>query len=65
MLVLSRHVNEKLTINGNITVQIVEVRGNKVKLGIDAPRDVPIERDNCKSFLNKHSVKSGDNHGSK
>lgn len=44
MLVLSRKQGEKVVINGNISVIVVEVRGDKVRLGIDAPTDVPIHR---------------------
>lgn len=44
MLVLSRKKNESIVINGNITVFIVEVRGDKVRLGISAPKDVPVHR---------------------
>ncbi|MDR1923495.1 MAG: carbon storage regulator CsrA [Planctomycetaceae bacterium] len=44
MLVLSRKRNESLVINDNITVVVVDVRGDKVRLGIDAPKDVPVHR---------------------
>ena len=45
MLVLSRKKNESVVINGNIKVTIVEVRGDKVRLGIDAPQDIAIHRE--------------------
>ncbi|WP_145173170.1 carbon storage regulator CsrA [Gimesia aquarii] len=44
MLVLSRKKNEKIVIDENIIITIVEIRGDKVRLGIEAPRDVPIHR---------------------
>ena len=44
MLVLSRKKNESIVIDGKIIVTIVEVRGDKVRLGIEAPRDVAIHR---------------------
>ena len=44
MLVLSRKKNESIVIDGNIVVTVVEVRGDKVRLGIEAPREVPIHR---------------------
>lgn len=44
MLVLSRKKNESIVINEDIVVTIVEVRGDKVRLGIDAPRDIPVHR---------------------
>ena len=44
MLVLSRKKNESIVINDNIVVTIVEIRGDKVRLGIEAPRDIPVHR---------------------
>ncbi len=44
MLVLSRKKNESIIINDNITVTVVEIRGDKVRLGIDAPKDVTVHR---------------------
>ena len=44
MLVLSRKTDEALVINGIIEVKIIEISGDKVKLGIDAPRDCKILR---------------------
>jgi carbon storage regulator len=44
MLVLSRKINECLVIDGRIRVKIVRVDGDVVKLGIEAPSDVPVHR---------------------
>jgi len=44
MLVLSRKVGEKLVIDGNITVEIVRIQGNRITLGIVAPQDVKVLR---------------------
>jgi carbon storage regulator len=44
MLVLSRKRNESVVINDQIVVTVIEVRGDKVRLGIQAPRDVAIHR---------------------
>lgn len=44
MLVLSRKVGEKLVINGNITVEVVKIQGNRISLGIVAPSNVKILR---------------------
>ena len=41
MLVLSRKKNESIIINDNITVTVIEIRGDKVRLGIEAPKDAP------------------------
>jgi carbon storage regulator len=44
MLVLSRKKNESIIINDNITVTVVEIRGDKVRLGIEAPKEVSVHR---------------------
>ena len=45
MLVLSRKLGEKVVIDGNIVVQIVDVQGDKVRIGIEAPKEVPVHRE--------------------
>lgn len=44
MLVLSRRKNEAIVIGGDITVVVTEIVGDKVKLGVEAPREVPVHR---------------------
>jgi carbon storage regulator len=44
MLVLSRTVNQEIMIGDNIRVMVIEIRGDKVRLGITAPRDVSVHR---------------------
>ena len=44
MLVLSRKKNESIVINDNIVITVVDVKGDKVRLGLDAPREVSIHR---------------------
>lgn len=44
MLILSRKKNESIVINDNITVTIIEIRGDKVRLGIVSPKEIPIHR---------------------
>ncbi len=44
MLVLSRKKNESIVIDGNIVVTVLQVHGNRVRLGIEAPADVGIHR---------------------
>ena len=56
MLVLSRKKSESIVINDDIVITIVEVRGDKVRLGIQAPREVPVHR---KEVLDKILRDSG------
>ena len=44
MLVLTRKVGEKIVIDGNITVEVVEVRGDRIRLGIVAPKETAVHR---------------------
>ncbi|KKN09850.1 hypothetical protein LCGC14_1042530 [marine sediment metagenome] len=44
MLVLARKQGEEIIINDNIRIVVVEICGDKVRLGIDAPKEVPVHR---------------------
>ena len=44
MLALARKVNESIVINDNIEITVLEVKGDQIKLGIDAPKSVPVYR---------------------
>jgi carbon storage regulator len=44
MLVLSRKKNESIIINNDITIVVVEIRGDKVRLGVEAPKEIPVHR---------------------
>lgn len=44
MLVLSRHRDESIMIGDDVVITIVDIRGDKVRLGIDAPQDIPVHR---------------------
>lgn len=44
MLVLSRKKNESIVINDDIKIVVVEIRGDKVRLGVEAPKEVPVHR---------------------
>jgi len=44
MLVLSRRKDESIIIGDNVEITIVDVRGDKVRLGITAPKDIPVHR---------------------
>jgi carbon storage regulator len=55
VLVLGRKVDEKIVIGGNITIMVVEIRGDKVKLGIDAPKDVSVHRQEVQDAIQKEN----------
>ena len=55
MLVLSRKKNESIVINNDIVITVVEIRGDKVRLGIEAPKDVPVHRQEVYEAI--HGVK--------
>ena len=44
MLVLSRKKNESIVIDDRIKIVVVEIRGDKVRLGVEAPKEVPVHR---------------------
>jgi carbon storage regulator len=44
MLVLSRRIGQRIVIDDRITVTVVEIRGGQIRLGIEAPREVPVRR---------------------
>lgn len=44
MLILSRHTDETIRIGDDITITVVRISDDKVRLGIDAPRDIPVHR---------------------
>ncbi|MDR3196669.1 MAG: carbon storage regulator CsrA [Planctomycetaceae bacterium] len=56
MLVLSRKINESVIINDNITVVVVEIHGDKVRLGIEAPKDIIVHRKEVYDAINGTSA---------
>ena len=57
MLVLSRKKDEVIVINDNIRIMVVEIRGDKVRLGIDAPRDMPVHREEIWKVIQKSGLR--------
>jgi carbon storage regulator len=55
MLVLSRKRDERIVIGDNIVITVVEVRGDKVRLGIEAPTEVPVHRQEVLDAMRRES----------
>jgi carbon storage regulator len=56
MLVLSRKKDEKIVIGDSITLMVIEIRGDKVRIGIDAPRDVTVHREEIYEAIKREST---------
>ena len=56
MLVLSRKKNESIVINNDITIVVVEIRGDKVRLGVEAPREVPVHRQEVYEAIQRSNI---------
>jgi carbon storage regulator len=59
MLVLSRHRDESIMIGDEIVVTIVDIRGDKVRLGINAPSSVPVHRQEVFDAIQRESQREG------
>jgi carbon storage regulator len=62
MLVLARKVNEKIRISDDICIVVVEIRGDRVRLGIEAPMDVPVHRSEVYDAIQRDGSKRIGNH---
>ncbi len=60
MLALSRKKNEALVINNNVEVTVLEIKGEQVKLGISAPREVPVYRKEVYVQIQNANKEAGD-----
>lgn len=58
MLVLTRLENEEIIINENIIVKIMHIQGNRVAIGIDAPREVSVHRKEVQEKIDHYAYKS-------
>lgn len=58
MLVLSRHRDESIMIGDDVVVTIVDIRGDKVRLGIDAPQDIPVHRQEVYEAIKRENRKA-------
>jgi carbon storage regulator len=60
MLVLSRHRDESIMIGDEIVVTIVDIRGDKVRLGIEAPSHVPVHRQEVYEAIQRENRKAAE-----
>ena len=58
MLVLSRHRDESIVIGSNIVVTIVDIRGDKVRLGIEAPTEIPVHRREVYEAIQRENLRA-------
>ncbi len=58
MLVLSRHRDESIMIGDDVMITIVDIRGDKVRLGIDAPAEIPVHRQEVYEAIKRENNKA-------
>lgn len=58
MLVLSRQRDESIIIGDNIIITIVDIRGDKVRLGIDAPTEIPVHRQEVYEAIQRENLRA-------
>jgi len=61
MLVLSRKRNESVVINDDIVVTVIDIRGDKVRIGIEAPRDISVHRQEVLEAILREKLKLSEN----
>jgi carbon storage regulator len=59
MLVLSRQRDESIVIGDNVVITIVDIRGDKVRLGIEAPGEIPVHRQEVYEAIQRENRKPG------
>lgn len=58
MLVLSRHRDESIIIGDNVVVTVVDIRGDKVRLGITAPPEIPVHRQEVYEEIQRENMQA-------
>jgi len=60
MLILTRRVDERIFIGDNITLRVLDIEGNRVRLGLDAPKDVAILREEIQQRYSENASNDAD-----
>jgi len=60
MLILTRRVGESLMIGEEITITVLGVKGNQVRIGVNAPREVPVHREEIYHRIQQEKVEGND-----
>lgn len=59
MLLLTRRVGESLVIGDDVTVKVLGVKGNQVRIGVDAPKEVSVHREEIQHRINAEKKSNG------
>ena len=59
MLILTRRIGESVVINNNIDIKILGIKGNQVKMGFNADKDISINREEIQDLINKENMEIG------
>lgn len=62
MLILTRNINQSIIIGDNITLTVLEVRGKQVRLGINAPKDITVHREEIYNKIIAQEREDNGNH---
>lgn len=62
MLVLSRQRDESIIIGDSIVITVVDIRGDKVRLGIQAPTELPVHRQEVYEAIQRENQRAAENH---
>ncbi len=60
MLVLTRKVRESITIGNDIVVTVLEIRGNQIRIGVEAPKQTPVNRTEIYESIVEQNVKASE-----